>query len=237
MAESSQIIEQAEALLRRVSPEGRRQAKRARERRRKAAMRVATRMVYVLMAVIAAAIAWGLIVGPIGTTGVLIAGLALIIGWMAVAHFSQTPEYTPDALVHADVRLLPSRTEEWLLAQRPALPAPAQRLADSIGLKLEAMGPQLATVELDPPSAAALRKLMGEELPELIGGYQRVPVGLRRETRGGLSPDKQLLDGLTTVDEELSRMSEQLARGDLDKLATQQRYLELKYKGDEELGG
>jgi hypothetical protein len=35
------------------------------------------------------------------------------------------------------------------------------------------------------------------------------------------------------VESELSRMTEQLASGDLDKLATQGRYLELKYKGGE----
>ena len=46
-------------------------------------------------------------------------------------------------------------------------------------------------------------------------------------------PEKQLLDGLAVVDTELSRMSEQLARGDLERLATQGKYLELKYQGGE----
>jgi hypothetical protein len=48
----------------------------------------------------------------------------------------------------------------------------------------------------------------------------------------GLNPEKQLIDGLNIVDSELTRMSEQLASGDLVKLATQGRYLELKYQGD-----
>jgi hypothetical protein len=47
-----------------------------------------------------------------------------------------------------------------------------------------------------------------------------------------MSPDKQLVEGLHVVDAELQRMSEQLASGDLHKLATQGRYLELKYQGD-----
>ena len=47
-----------------------------------------------------------------------------------------------------------------------------------------------------------------------------------------MSPDKQLVDGLTVVDSELTRISEQLATGDLNKLATQGRYLELKYQGE-----
>jgi hypothetical protein len=47
-----------------------------------------------------------------------------------------------------------------------------------------------------------------------------------------MSPDTQLIEGLNVVDAELQRMSEQLASGDLHKLATQGRYLELKYQGD-----
>mgnify|MGYP007088053675 CR=1 FL=1 len=37
-------------------------------------------------------------------------------------------------------------------------------------------------------------------------------------------------------DAEIGRMSEQLASGDLDKLATQNRFLELKYQEAKELG-
>ena len=59
----------------------------------------------------------------------------------------------------------------------------------------------------------------------------------RREGRDGPSPDRQLIDGLAVVDGELARMTAQLASGDLHKLATQGRYLELKYKGDGALGG
>jgi hypothetical protein len=59
-----------------------------------------------------------------------------------------------------------------------------------------------------------------------------VPKHLRRDGLNGMSPDTQLIEGLNVVDAELQRMSEQLASGDLYKLATQGRYLELKYQGD-----
>jgi hypothetical protein len=36
---------------------------------------------------------------------------------------------------------LPAQTERWLEAQRPALPAPAVRLVDSIGQRLEQLSP------------------------------------------------------------------------------------------------
>jgi hypothetical protein len=60
-----------------------------------------------------------------------------------------------------------------------------------------------------------------------------VPAGLRGELRNGMSPDKQLTDGLAVVESEIGRMTEQLASGDLHKLATQGRYLELKYRGED----
>lgn len=49
-------------------------------------------------------------------------------------------------------------------------------------------------------------------------------------------PETQLIEGLSVIDAEIGRMSEQLASGDLDKLATQNRFLELKYQEAKELG-
>ena len=59
-----------------------------------------------------------------------------------------------------------------------------------------------------------------------------MPVNIRKDGLNGISPDKQLLEGLSVVDSELKRLSEQLASGDLNRFATQGRYLELKYQGD-----
>ena len=80
-----------------------------------------------------------------------------------------------------------------------------------------------------------MRKLLSIELPELIEGYARVPLSMRKiERDGGPSPDRQLAEALGVVDEQLGQISADLASGDLHRLATQQRYLELKYKdGDE----
>ncbi len=57
--------------------------------------------------------------------------------------------------------------------------------------------------------------------------------GAASVARDGRSPDRQLVEGLRVVDEELGRMGADLAHGDLHRLATQQRYLEIKYRGDE----
>jgi hypothetical protein len=234
MADSARVLEQAEALLRRVSPEAQRLRMRARKRKWAAFRR---RLKLALAAVLATMLAAGLfnlLVAPLGAGGIFVALVAIMIVALTILLWPASPEPTAETLVQADIRALPLRTEQWLERQRPALPAPAQRLADGIGVRLEALAPQLETLNPAEPAAVEIRKLIGEELPELVSGYQRVPPSLRREDRNGKSPDRQLVEGLAVVESELARMTEQLASGDLHRLATQGRFLELKYRGEGE---
>ena len=234
MADSTRVLEQAEALLRRVSPEGRRMRQRARQRRWAAFWR---RVKLAIAAILAAALAagiFGTFVAPLGIGGVFLTLIVMAILAFAILMWPAGTEPTPEKLVQADIKALPLQTEQWLERQRPALPAPAQRLADGIGVRLEALAPQLATLDPAQPAAVEIRKLLGEELPELVSGYQLVPPSLRRDERNGKSPDRQLVEGLEVVDSELARMTEQLASGDLHRLATQGRFLELKYRGEGE---
>jgi len=156
----------------------------------------------------------------------------MAVSWVVIVAMSHEPEETVQTLASSDITLLPQKTEAWLQRQRAALPAPAQRLADGIGLKLEQLAPQVASLDPREPAAAEVRKLLSVELPELIDGYTRVPLNLRQDARNGVAPDKQLIEALGVVDSELARMSADLASGDLNKLATQGRYLELKYKDE-----
>jgi hypothetical protein len=183
-------------------------------------------------AILIGAIIWGLIT-PLGTTGVMITFLAMMAAIGLAVMFSREPEVSFDALKQTDLKQLPSNTARWLDGQHRLLPAPAQSLADAIGIKLESLASQLQSLDPREPAAAEVRRLIADELPELINGYNRVPANLRRDGINGMSPDKQLVDGLAVVDSELARMSAQLASGDLNKLATQGRYLELKYQGEE----
>jgi hypothetical protein len=110
------------------------------------------------------------------------------------------------------------------------------RSVDSILLRLETLTPQLAALPADSQAAHELKRLLSEELPELVSGYQRVPRALKgKPTLGGQTPDRQLVEGLATIDEQIEQMHARLAADDLRALATQQRYLELKYKGDKKL--
>lgn len=236
MANSDRVIADAEALLQRVSPEGRRLAQRQRQRRYRAMWRAARRIVVATLAILLAMGVVGMVIGPIGQMGFLAALVLMAVSWVVILAISHEPEETVQSLAATtDIALLPQKTEAWLQRQRPALPAPAQRLADGIGVKLEQLAPQLAGLNPAEPVAAEVRKLLSIELPELVEGYARVPQSLRKVERdGGPSPDRQLAEALGVVDEQLAQISADLASGDLHRLATQQRYLELKYKDSDE---
>lgn len=229
MIDSDLIISKAEELIRRASPEGRAAARRRRERRKQRAVRMMRRLFFLTLAILVAAVAWGLIIGPIGGTGVMAVALGVVLAWVGVLLFTAEPEARVEELPQVPLKALPQRTEQWLDSQRPALPAPANRLIDQIGVRLEGLAPCVQQLDEREPAAVEVRRLVGEELPELVRGYQRVPQQLRRQ-----GPDAQLVEGLRVVESELARMTQQLASGDLDKLATQGKYLELKYRGAEE---
>ncbi|HWL48218.1 MAG TPA: hypothetical protein VNQ31_10940 [Sphingomonadaceae bacterium] len=232
MSDGGPLIEHVDALLRRLSPEGREQARRARQRRWQRARLIARRLLVAIAAILVAAAGWGAFVSPLGVEGVMLTVAAMIVALVAVPWLSRAPSPTPETLVRTDLARMPAQAEAWLAARRAALPRPARPIADAIGDRLAAIAPQLATLDPRAPAAAAIRKLIGEELPDLVSGYQRVPAALRPLSRNGTSPDTQLTEGLRTVQGELERMSGLLASGDLDALATQRRYLDIKYRDD-----
>jgi hypothetical protein len=174
----------------------------------------------------------GLVVGPIGMFGFLLMIVAMVVATMVLLATPAQRAPTFEKLREVDLKALPAQTGRWLNSQRPALPAPAINLVDQIGLKLDALTPQLATLDENEPAAAEIRKLVGEQLPEFIKGYERVPSALRGVERNGKSPDQQLVEGLSVIGREIDEMAAQLAQGDLDALSTRGRYLEIKYQGD-----
>lgn len=238
MIDNNSILNTAEELLRRVSPEGRARARRLRERRKRAFNRLMIRIMLAAIAVMAATAAFGLLVAPLTSAGELLAFAIFALIAFGIIMMSRQREPRPEAIAGIELPLLPQRTEEWLETQRRALPPPANRLLDGIGSKLESLTPQLEGLEPHGPAAGAVRKLLCDELPELVKGYQRVPQHLRGQPGiTGPSPDRQLCEGLSIIDTEISRMTQQLASGDLHLLATRGRYLELKYRSGDELSG
>src|SRR5690349_5042840 len=125
----------------------------------------------------------------IGVFGAFLVMVLLAVATLTFAIFPLAGAPSSDELAEIPLRALPNSTERWLESQRKALPAPVSSLIDSIGVKLETLAPQLATLDEREPAAAEVRKLIGEQLPELVKGYQRVPEPLRMVERHGLTPD------------------------------------------------
>lgn len=240
MPTPERFVEQASDVIRGVSSEAWQLAEAGLRRKRRTIARFVKAAVLSVLAMIA--IPLGLV-----TAGVLIdsdggwwralvaSPLAVLVAWIGIGLWAfRRPRVQAPA--GTDLARLPARTEVWLEYEGRSLPAGAQRHLDRITLHLQALAPQLQA--LDPHSAPALEigRLLGEELPELVRGYHNVPKAFRRQPlHGGPSPDRQVVDGLATVAEAVERLHSELASRDLRALATQQRYLDLKYKGEGEL--
>ncbi|MDB5678607.1 hypothetical protein [Sphingomonas bacterium] len=231
MSSTDEVIAKARETLERISMQyAAGPGRRAREN--DIAKRV-TRAAVADLAIVGVAVTIGLLLGPIGIMGFFLMIVAMLIVSAVLLATPATAAPTYEKLRQTDLKALPAQTGRWLDAQRPALPAPAISVVDQIGLKLDALTPQLATLSEDEPAAAEIRKLVGEQLPEFIKGYERVPAALRGVARNGKTPDQQLVDGLKVIGGQIDEMAGQLAQGDLDALSTRGRYLEIKYQGDQ----
>jgi hypothetical protein len=177
----------------------------------------------------------GAILNGIGFWGVM---AVIVASFIAVGVFSSFPKVkTPKRteLKQGNPQQMVARTELWLEAQRPALPAPAQALVDQLGVQLDALGLQLQGLDVDNPAMAEVRELVGEYIPETIDNYRKIPVALRSEEHAGKTADERLVESLTKLSGEVDRVTRRLAEGALDDLAIKSRYLEYRYGGAEAL--
>jgi hypothetical protein len=214
---------QAEDMLRRVSPEGRALAHRERMERQRRTNRQVGLCLLLAVALWLAVLALGA-AGIAAGTGVDAGALLLfLVGCAAIfVGFRRKPVRIAE-LQAVPLTAVPSKVGDWLEQQRNLLPAPAIPVIDSLTRQLSALGPQLAAIEHDP-GAGAVRKLVATELPELVERYRNIPASVAPAEAG-----TQLVEGLKIIDGEIHRLSSDLASGSFDALATQNRYLQLKY--------
>jgi hypothetical protein len=183
-----------------------------------------------LLALAVATVAFAMIVGPIGLTGlfivsVLALGILFLVGMMPTE--PKRVAYTEALPTKAVVRQLSS----LLSRERTALPPAAARRTDAIGAALPLLENRLA--ELDPldPLAADARRLMGKHLPELIDRYERVPPAYRQEKDGeGMTVDERLVASLDAAKTALDDVADRLSRSDREAFETQGRFIESRYK-------
>jgi hypothetical protein len=235
MARRDDFLQDLGGLVRGVLSESPLQKQR-RKRRLMKWIKVALALVIATIVIPIALITTGFFLGPRGTEGLIATPLAVITAWALILFFATRKKKSPIALPKNEIAALPAHTSEWLDFQRQGLPWAAQQKLDDISLKLESLTPQLRRLDPQAPGAIEARRLLAEELPELVNGYQKLPPSLQRKPlHGGPTPEHRLIDGLATIDDEISHLHDRLAADDLHALATQQRYLELKYKSKDKL--
>ncbi|MBT2188982.1 hypothetical protein [Sphingobium nicotianae] len=235
MSEVDDLIARSNALIARTSERYLSTSARGRAHKRQDLMARLKRMIIAAVLVVVGAAVFGF-VQPLGSTGLLIV-MGLLLACVLFAFVPTQGSVTLAKLGETDLKALPLKTEMWLESQRKALPAPAIPILDAISNRLETLAPQLATLSPQEPAALEVRRLLSDHLPELVTGYQSIPAPLRGQPRNGRVPDAQLVEGLSVIEQEIATMTEQLASGDLDKLAAHNRYLEIKYQEAKELGG
>lgn len=181
-----------------------------------------------IIAVLVAAGVAGAILNGIGFWGILMTVLAMVVV-IGVVTTRKIKVPKRAELTKGDVRQMVGKTELWLEHQRLALPPPAARVVEDMGVQLDALGLQLETVDQNHPATREVRKLVGEVLPETVDSYRNIPEKLRGEQRAGATPDDQLTNALTNISKEIDSVTRQLAEGSLDDLAIKTRYLEYRY--------
>ena len=171
----------------------------------------------------------GVIVDGIGFIGVMALVIASVVAVGVLGNYPKMKTPKRADINKGNVQQMVGRTELWLEAQRPALPPPAAKIVNDMGVQLDALGLQLEGLDQSHPKAREVRSLVGEQLPEMIDSYRRIPAHLRTEERAGSSPDQQLTDSLGKISGEIDSITRQLAEGSLDDLAIKHRYLDYKF--------
>ncbi len=193
------------------------------------ARRAAT-MGMALAALIVATIGFGLIVGPIGITGLFLVALATLAILLLFSFWPSEPKrvaYNEQLPTGTVVRQL----ENMLVRRRAALPAPAAQRTDAIGAQLPLLESRLAEVDALDPLAQDARRLMGKHLPELIERYERIPDAYRHEPDGeGLTADQRLVASLDAARQALGEIGDKLVQGDRRAFETHGRFIESRYR-------
>jgi hypothetical protein len=184
----------------------------------------------VVAALVVATIAFGLVVGPIGWTGLFLVSFAILAALVLFAVWPSEPAqvaYSDELPTAAVVRQLDS----LLVRERAALPAPAARRVDAISATLPLLESRLAEIDALDPLAQDARRLMGKHLPELIERYERVPAAHRHQRDGeGKTVDERLVASLDAAREALDDIGTRLSESDRRAFETQGRFIESRYK-------
>jgi hypothetical protein len=234
--EPTTLFQHAEDFLRRhIKSKAVREAEKRRSRRRTAnAMRRLGRATLLggsggagilLYGAVAAPLAGPVLIAAVGVTAVA-AGAALL--WpsrraSAAGGFSRE-----------ELATLPVEAEEWLLLQRPQLPGRAAPALELIFQRLADLQPRLGEVDPNSTLAWEARRLIGDHLPNLVADYCALP-SITHERDPEVRT--RLIEGLTTLSEQLADLCEEVSRDQRHLFETRGRFIESRYRDGDRLSG
>ena len=190
-----------------------------------------------LAVLIVATVAFALIVGPIGLTGLFLVSVLTILILIFFSVWPSEPRELKFDEKMPNERVV-QQLDSYLVRSRRALPAPAATRVDAISAQLPLLESRLGEVDVLDPLAQDARRLMGKHLPELIERYERVPEPYRHEPDAeGMTVDQRLVAGLDAAHQALNDIGSKLARQDRDAFNTQGRFIESRYRDGAEFRG
>lgn len=174
---------------------------------------------------VAAPLAGPGLIAAVGATAV-VAGAALL--WPS-RRAGRSGEFSKEELA-----ALPAEAEEWLLLQRPQLPGRAAPVLDLIFQRLADLQPHLGLIDHNSTLAWEARRLIGDHLPNLVADYCGLPsVTHERDPE----VKTRLIEGLTTLAEQLADLCEEVSRDQRHMFETRGRFIESRYRDGDRLSG
>lgn len=169
---------------------------------------------------------YGLAVGGIEVVGMLLA-IPAVVAVGAAALFIPTRRAKPSAkLATLPPAEAVAQAESWLAARRSRLPSRAGRPLDAVCAGLHTVGSQLARAAAGDAAALDAQRLAAVHLPRLVDSYLAVPEPHRP---AGSEVERELIDGLKVIGDELGRLSRTLAAEQVDAVKIEGRFLEQRY--------
>lgn len=185
-------------------------------------------------AIIGLVIVWSMVIGPVKAIGILLLLVAAAAVFFGSGILARGRPVAVAQMQSGSLAAIADNAERWLMQQRRLLPPPARTIGDQIGARIASLSPMLANISADTHEGRELRRILGDELPDLVSRYQAVPANLRATDRNGRVPQQDLVDGMTLIDQQIDTLARGLGAVEMDKLSSQKRYLELRYQDDEQ---
>ncbi|HMI19777.1 MAG TPA: hypothetical protein VK533_09550 [Sphingomonas sp.] len=113
----------------------------------------------------------------------------------------------------------------------PDLPPAARKHLDSILVTATSIQGRLAEMDAKGIDATPFQQLLAGYVPDTLRAYERVPAALRAKVRGasGKTPDQQIDEQLGLLADQMEKLVEVLAQGDMDAIETQTRFLQARF--------